>query len=433
MAKSLKNLHDGKGNLLRGRFLRVFRTLEPEQQRSLSILFVAGLLFWSSLASMLPTLPLYIKHAGGTDQQIGIVIGAFAIGLLLFRPWLGRLADQRDRKLVLLIGLAAAAIAPLGYSLTQSIPLLIAIRTFHGLSIAAFTTGFSALVTDLSPPQHRGEIIGYMTLVNPIGVALGPALGGYLQEWAGYTPLFLMAAGLGLVGIVCMLGLKVPPAQSSPRQQGSNDAFWQLLLSPRLRTPALVLFLVGLAFGTLAIFVPLLIQETKINLNPGLFYTAAAIASFSARLIVGPASDRLGRGRFITLSLLLYAFSMFMISTAHDASVFLLAGFLEGAGAGILLPMIIALTADRSHPHERGRVFGWTLAGFDLGIAIAGPVMGYLTASIGYRGLFGAAASLVILALVIFITLSSKNLTHSLKFALGGGKDIYALPLGGQG
>ena len=178
------------------RGLRVFQTLQLKQRQNLSILFVAGLLFWASLASLLPTLSLYIKDAGASDWQIGIVMGSFAVGLLAFRPWLGRLADRRGRKLALLIGLFVAAIAPLGYLATQSIPLLIAVRVFHGLSIAAFTTGFSALVADISPPQNRGEIIGYMTLVNPIGAALGPALGGFLQEWAGYTPLFLMAGAV---------------------------------------------------------------------------------------------------------------------------------------------------------------------------------------------------------------------------------------------
>ena len=51
-------------------------------------------------------------------------MGSFAIGLLLFRPMLGKLADDRSRKLVLLIGVAVVAIAPLGYLFVKSIPLL---------------------------------------------------------------------------------------------------------------------------------------------------------------------------------------------------------------------------------------------------------------------------------------------------------------------
>lgn len=356
-------------------------------------------------------------------------MGAFAIGLVLFRPWLGRLADQRDRKIVLYVGLAVVAIAPFGYLMTQSIPLLFLLRAFHGLSIAAFTTGFSALVTDLSPPQSRGEVIGYMTLVNPIGVAIGPAMGGFLQEWVGYTPLFLASAGLGILGILAIHQLRSPAiAHNTTHSSKTEETLWQLLFSPRFRIPALVLSLVGVAFGTLAIFVPLFIKETQVPLNPGLFYTAAAISSFIARIMVGRASDRFGRGRFITLSLVIYASALVLLSTARDVPTFLMAGFLEGAGGAILFPMMVALAADRSHPYERGRTFGLVLAGFDLGMALAGPIFGYFALQVGYRGLFGITAVLVFLALLIFVSLCSKNFTYSLRFALGSGQDLYALP-----
>ena len=74
---------------------------------------------------------------------------------------------------------------------------------FHGISIAAFTTGFSALVADLSPPKQRGELIGYMGLVNPVGLGIGPAIGGFVQAEYGYPPLFIMSFALGMMGLFC--------------------------------------------------------------------------------------------------------------------------------------------------------------------------------------------------------------------------------------
>ncbi|NEQ08813.1 MAG: MFS transporter, partial [Moorea sp. SIO4E2] len=84
--------------------MKVFQTLEGQQRQNLLILFTVGLLFWSSLTSLLPTLPQYIEDLGGTKQQVGLVMGCFAIGLLLFRNPLGRMADLRSRKLVVIIG-----------------------------------------------------------------------------------------------------------------------------------------------------------------------------------------------------------------------------------------------------------------------------------------------------------------------------------------
>jgi len=40
-----------------------------------------------------------------------------------------------------------------------------------------------------------------MSLVNPIGMAMGPAL-GILQAETGYTALFLLSAGLGFGAIL---------------------------------------------------------------------------------------------------------------------------------------------------------------------------------------------------------------------------------------
>lgn len=414
-----------------GAALKVFTKLEPKVRQNLLVLFAAGLLFWSGLAIHLPTLPLYIQQTGANQQLVGIVMGAFAVGLLASRQWLAKLADLRGRKIVLLIGMMAVALAPLGYLITQEIPLLIGLRAFHGISIAAFALAYSALVVDLSPPQHRGELIGYMSLVNPTGLALGPALGGFIHEWFGFDPMFLMAAGLGSIGLLCTLQVQESPVtrQMATGVQLEQAQFWRLLGDPRVRVPAIVLLLIGLTFGTLSTFVPLYIKEAGVSLNTGLFYTAAAIASFAIRLVAGPASDRFGRGPFITISLVFYTLSMLMLWRANTAAMFLLAGAIEGAGSGTLIPMMAALMADRSMAHERGRMFGICMVGFDIGIAIAGPLLGTFATQIGYRGIFGLCVGLGVAAIATFLTQSSKSLNSSWRFALGQGRDLYAVQL----
>ncbi len=406
--------------------MNVFSDLDPQLRRNLTILFAAGLLFWSSLTALLPTLPLYVEELGASEQQIGFVMGCFAIGLLLFRSVLGRLADEHSRKIVLIIGMSVVASAPLGYLVVKSIPLLMVIRAFHGISIAAFTTGYAALVADIAPPHKRGEVIGYMSLVNPIGLAIGPALGGFLQAGAGYIPLFLLSSGLGILGLIFTSQVVNPQIVKDSRSKPEDNVFWKLLFSPRVRVPALVLLMVGLAFGTLSTFVPLFIRSAGVDLNAGLFYTAAAIASFSVRLVAGKASDRYGRGLFITISLVFYTASMLLLWVANSPSSFLIAAVIEGVGAGTLIPMIAAMMADRAMPTERGKIFGVCMVGFDVGIAIAGPVLGSVAHQVGYRHIFGFASGLTFLAIIIFLTQCSKDLPHSLRFALGRGRDVYA-------
>ncbi|MEM9816460.1 MAG: MFS transporter [Cyanobacteria bacterium P01_D01_bin.6] len=431
--------------------MKVFASFSPELRWNLGILFAAGLCFWAGLAGLLPTLPLFIETLGATGSQIGVVMASFAFGLLVTRPWLSRLADERGRKLVLMIGIVSIAIAPFLYLFALYLPplewqlswgdrlvnlngvllLMMTFRAFHGLSIAAFVVAYSALIVDISPPASRGELIGYMSLVNPIGMALGPALGGFLLEWSNFDIAFIAMGILGILGIVCISQVKetYTPTSEARDPLAPRPQFWSLLLTPRVRTPAFMLLLVGLAFGTLSTFIPLFVREAGIDLNVGLVYTTSAIASFSIRLMVGRASDRLGRGRFITMGLLLYTLSMLTFWQAESASTLLLAGLIQGGAAGTLIPMVAAMMGDRSAPNERGKVFGLVMVGFDVGIAFAGPVFGTFADWISYRGCFGLSGLMTFFGLLVFITTSSKDLDHSLSFSLGRGRDLYALDL----
>ncbi|MEN9271867.1 MAG: MFS transporter [Gloeomargarita sp. DG_1_5_bins_55] len=395
-------------------------------QGCLGRLFGSALLFWLGLTLLLPTLPLYLDEVlGANDQQIGWVIGAFALGMLLFREPVGRLTDVRGRKLGIQIGLLVLATAPLGYVWLQGLPALLVLRAYHGLSVAAFATGYLALVTDLAPAAQRGQVLGYMTLAQPVGVALGPAVGGWLAAQGQYTLIFLLSALLGAMSWgLCTWGVQEPAGVRARQAEGVS---WGLLFTPRLRIPALVFLLVGLLFGSLQIFIPLFIKRQGIPLNPGLFYTAVAIASFSVRLALGQAADRWGRGRLITVSLGCYWLAMVTLWWAQGVPWLLLAGGLEGMGAGLLIPGMAALIADRSYAQERGRSFGLCLGGFDLGIALAGPLLGNLAMGLGLRQVFGGLAVVALLALGVYVMGIGKNPGDSLRFAFRNGPDAYRI------
>lgn len=399
------------------------------------MLFITGLLFWMSIGVLLPTLPAYLDSIGINQQQLGFIIGAFAIGLIATRPLLGKLADTRGRKLVLLIGTAVATIAPLGYLTVTSIPLLMIIRVFHGTCIAAFTTAYSALVVDIAPSKQRGEIIGLMSLTNPLGIALGPAIGGYLQVAEMYGTIFWVTIIGSSIAWIAASRLQEQSKESEPELLGDFDprqiervpdiSICKILTNPALSIPALVLLLIGFPFGAIHTFIPLYIQTSHIDFNPGLFYTIAASASFCARSVIGSRSDRYGRGIFIAGSLCCYTAGMACLATASGELSFIFGAMLEGLGSGTLIPMTVALVSDRSLPQYRGRVLSICIIGLDLGIAIAAPVFGSIAKGWGYHAIFTIGTGMAASAIGVFLIWGNTNLRHSIGFCLGRDRDYY--------
>jgi MFS family permease len=347
---------------------------------------------------------------------------------LLFKPSMGSLSDRRSRKLVLGIATGVMAIAPLAYSFVDSIVLLMVIRAFHGIAIAGFGTSCAALVADLSPRENRGQLISSISMARPLALFIGPAIGGFLMIQFGYTSLFLGAASLGLLAILCVSQIREPQKVAQPQTSASvfRD-YWQLLISPRFRVPFLIFLLSSLVFNSLNIFVSLFIRETGVNLNVGWFFATAAIANLALRFIVGRAYDLYGRGIFITLGLLLSALSLVTLAYAQSTLAFLFAALLEGAAAATWAPMLNTLVADRCSSEERGRAYSAALSGLDLGVVLAGYTMGSVAQIVGYRGVYSLCAGIALLAVILFITLINKDLSSSLKFAIGRAPDFYAL------
>ncbi|MEM9273248.1 MAG: MFS transporter [Cyanobacteria bacterium P01_F01_bin.143] len=406
-------------------------SLEPQTKYNLLLLFVAGLFFWISVSCLLSTLPTYVQDVGATTEEVGRVMGSFAIGLLLFRPWLGQVADRRSRKLVILIGTLVTGIAPLGYIFFPTILGLAATRAFHGISIAAFTIGYSALVVDFAPRLQRATLIGYMNLVVPLGMGIGPALGSFLVESISYELLFTVSASCGLVSLILASQLKRNSqdyfnAQAETIDHQKRSSFAQLAQDPALITPAVILLIIGVIFGSLVAFLPLYVRYLDFNFNVGFFYTMTAISGFSVRLFIGQFADRYGRGLAISGSCICYLVSMILLAIANNPAILLCSALIEGLAGGIAIPMLLALISDRSNRHEQGKIYALCLGGFDVGLAIAGPVLGKLEQTLNYRGLFFLVAILAAIALIIFMSASSKSRSHSLKFALGLEADLYA-------
>jgi len=116
--------------------------------RDFSLVVLANLFSYSSMYLLLATLPLYVVAIGGTVSDAGVVLACFTLSAVIVRPLVGRLSDRRAKKGIMLAGAVMLAVSSLLYEPAHSVPLVMAVRVFHGVGWAAFGTAASALAAE---------------------------------------------------------------------------------------------------------------------------------------------------------------------------------------------------------------------------------------------------------------------------------------------
>lgn len=376
--------------------------------------WITRILFFVSLSALLPTLPNYLKDIGGNTSQIGIVMSAFAFGVLIFRPLVGKQVDNVGRKTILLLGIIIFVISPVLYIYIRSINTLLPIRVFHGLGLAAFGTASITLITDAAPVKNRGEVISYTGMVNTIAFALGPIIGSFLGDKWGYNVLFGFVSGISIACLFTSLFLHETKSEKSSR---SDVNYWQTIKQRRIMVSSSIILLVGLVHGGVMFYIPLFLKE-NISINIGLFFAVYGTAAFLIRMFVGPASDRLGRGPFMVFSLALLTAGVLTLSQATGVAMMFLSAVLYGLGFGSHQPTLTALVADNTTEATRGKIFSFYYGGFDLGISIAGLLLGAVADHYGIKNMFIICGGLTFSALTIFSTMMETSMIQSLRCAL---------------
>jgi len=128
----------------------------------------------------------------------------FSLGLLLFAPVWGVVADVTGRRKAVLVvtGLGASlAIAPL--AVTRSVPLEIASRGLYAVFVTGFGSVVLTIVSELGGDADRGRSIGFYTSFQSGGDIVGRLLGGYLLGLLLPTELYGVVVAVSLVTTVC--------------------------------------------------------------------------------------------------------------------------------------------------------------------------------------------------------------------------------------
>lgn len=147
-------------------------------------------------------------YAGVSAASLSWVLNAYTILYAALLVPSGRMADAFGRRWLFLLGLgvfglasALAAIAPDPWTLVLT-------RALQAAGAAALTPASLALILVAFPIQQRAMAVGLWGAMGALAAAVGPFVGGWLVQWAGWQSVFwvnvpivivaLWRAGLGL-------------------------------------------------------------------------------------------------------------------------------------------------------------------------------------------------------------------------------------------
>ena len=382
------------------------------------LLIVIGILGYADIYLLVPTMPWYVQHLGGSNSQLGVLMGVFSGVALVVRPCSGWLSDRFGSRVSLLLGVAAMSVASLLYVPTGSLDVAVLIRGLHGFGWGLFSVAGAALAAELAPPGRRGASLSIYGMSGGLALALGPlvssALGGEYMTFIASGASAALAVGLVILllrrgplharAMDPVADAQVAGTASHSSQQGKARG-GGALISGGAMLPAGVLLTFMLTYGAVFTFVPVLTEQRHLG-NAGWFFTPYAAAMLAYRAFTGGLSDRFGRLRVIALGMLAAALGLGLLAATGDEATLVAAALLYSGGMAAIQPICLAWASDRAPVAERGAAIATAVAAQDLGISAGSLVVGMIIDAAGLSAAFAAAAGLALAGFVLVVALA---------------------------
>ncbi|MBN7801022.1 MFS transporter [Algoriphagus aestuariicola] len=367
------------------------------------LLCVSSFLFFSSFNMIIPELPAYLTSLGGEEYK-GLIIALFTLSAGLSRPFSGKLADKVGRKPVMMVGASVCFIVGLLYPILSFVSGFLFLRFVHGFSTGFTPTGIAAYVADIVPFQKRGEAMGIQSLFSSLGMAAGPAIGGWIASVSTIDTVFYCSAFTSIFSILILIRLKESVIEKHPMSIGLFKLKRDEIIEPRVLLPSIILFLSVFSFGVLLTIIPDFSSHLGVK-NKGLFFSVFTISSLGIRLLAGKTSDRYGRVAVMRVALFFLILAMTSLAFSESKFMLLFSGVIFGAAVGMYSPTVTAWVVDRSLDQFRGRALATMYIFSESGIGFGALISGWLFANDpnNFRTVFltsGSIASLAFLALI---------------------------------
>ncbi|REF00099.1 MFS transporter [Thermomonospora umbrina] len=177
-------------------------------------------------------LPAIARDLDATMAGLQWTVNAYTLTLAGFILLGGSLGDRYGRRRVFVIGVAWFAAASLLCAAAQDVYTLVAARALQGIGGALLTPGSLALIQASFAEDDRPRAVGAWSGLGGVAGAVGPFVGGWLVEAAGWRWVFLVNIPLAVV--VIAVAVRHVPESADPRAHGRFDVLGAVLAAVAL-------------------------------------------------------------------------------------------------------------------------------------------------------------------------------------------------------
>jgi len=369
------------------------------------------LLFWGMLinaagGSMIwPFMTIYMR------QRLDIPLTTVAL-LLTLNSALGLAAttvagpvvDRFGRKGVMALSLATSSATLVAMGMAGTLQPWAILMAVNGAFSPLYRVGGNSMVADMIEPERRAGAYALLRMINNLGVAIGPSVGGFVTA-VSYTLAFYIAAGAHAAFtllILLFMSETVPQRQDAHDQPWGNGGYGQILRDRPFLAFCGVYTLSGMAYSLMMVLLPVYAKENfgLPESQYGFIMATNAAMVVLFQYAITRITERYHHLPVLAAGSLFYALGVGSVAWGWNFPTFLVSMILLTIGEMIMIPTSTALTANLAPPAMRGRYMSvysltWGIA-FGIGPVVGGLLNDQVTpVAIWHSGLvMGLAATL---------------------------------------
>ena len=411
-----------------------FRDQLSEYPSQFWTLFWGSLIFAAGNGLIFPFLSLYLTGPLSFSMtEVGFMFVAVAVIGAVSQVVGGVLVDRIGRKPIMLFGLVGEAVsaAAMGFSGTiladASGPIRLLVISIlvllFGLTYGVYSPAANAMVADLIVTEKRTKAYSLLRIVQNVGIAVGPAIGGFIAT-RSYLVLFLCAAfgSLAYVIITAFFIQETLPTREanslSKADQGSDDAGFGPVFANNIFIIFCSLYLLSiLVYTQMNTTLPVYLKQ-DFGVNESDYGLLMSLNAAMVVLFQFPLSNWINRyekGLMMAAGVLLFGIGFGMFAFVATLPLFFVAQAVWTVGEMVTSPISQAFAADIAPISMRGRYLGFYALIWGVASGI-GPLLGGLVMDrIGGRFIWYAAIFINLLVMTGFLLFNHKMKSAALQ------------------